>query len=413
MRDNLLRNRNFLFLWAGESVSLLGAQITVLALPITAVRLLHASPIQMGYLQAAQFAPFLLITVFAGVLVDRYRQRPILTVANVGSAVLLALVPIAALAGRLNMALLYGISALLGVLAVFLNLSFTSFLPSIVENRDLVSANAKLELSRNGAQMIGPALAATLLSVISAPLALTVNSISFLFGAFGVALVRTTEPPKTDTRAERHMWREIAAGLRVVFGNVYLRSMVLVAASFNFFFQALATLFVLYAARDLAMSNAQIGIVFTAESVGGLIGASIAGTAARAMGFGPSLTIVTFFGCTGLLLVPVAPKDSAALLAMCCAGYFFMGFGITAFNVQTISLRQLLSPAEMLGRVSASARALVFGAIPLGALAAGSAAQHLGTHAAIYYGALGLVLTWLGFAASPVRTVRVAPAPAA
>lgn len=411
MRDNLFRNRNFLFLWAGESVSLLGAQITVLALPITAVRLLHATALQMGYLQAAQFAPFLFVTVFAGVLVDRYRQRPILTVANLGSAALLAMVPLAALTGRLNMPLLYGISALSGVLAVFLNLSFTSFLPSLVDNHELVSANAKLELSRNGAQMIGPALAATLLSIISAPIALTFNSLSFLFGALGVALVRTREQPKAVSTG-RHMWREIADGLHAVFGNVYLRSMVIVAASFNFFFQALATLFVLYAARELAMSNAQIGLVFTAESVGGLIGASLAGMAARAMGFGPSLMLVTFFGCTGLLLVPMAPKDSAALLPMCCAGYFLMGFGITAFNVQTITLRQMLAPAHMLGRVNASARALVFGAIPLGALIAGAAAQHLGTHAAIYCGALGLVVTWLGFAASPIRTVRAAPAAA-
>lgn len=399
-----------MLLWAGESISLLGSQITLLALPITAVRLLHATPVQMGFLQAAQFAPFLIVTIFAGVLVDRYRQRPILAAANLGSALFIALVPLVALTRHLHMTVLYGISALLGVMAVFLNLSFTSYLPTVVEPSDLVSANSKLELSRNGAQMIGPAAAAALLSVISAPLALLLNAASYACGAVSVALVRGEEKPKNTIANGRNVWREIGEGLRATFANVHLRTMVVVATLFNFFFQSLATLFVLYAARDLAMSNSQIGAVFTAESVGGLIGASIAGAAARAMGFGPSLMVLTFFSYTGLILVPFAPKDSIALVPMCAAGYFFLGFGISAFNVQTITLRQTLAPPHLLGRVNASARALVFGSIPLGALVAGFAAQQFGSHAAILFGTFGLVITWLAFTTSPIRTIRVAEA---
>ncbi len=412
MRDNILHNGNFLALWTGESVSLFGSQITALALPVTAVRLLHASPMQMGLLQASQFAPFLLVTVIAGVLVDRYAQRPILLAANLASGAAIALVPLASAFNALDMPLLYLISAIAGVSAVFLNLSFTSLLPAIVGAQHLLAANAKLEQSRNAAQMIGPAAAAALVNILSAPTAMLFNAATFLIGGTSVAMVRACDSRPAATAAPGRFLREIADGLHATFGNVHLVAMTLVAAAFNFFFQAMATLFVLYAVRGLAMNNTGIAFVFTAESIGGLIGASIAGAAARAMGLGRSLVLLTFFGCAGLSLVPLARAHSPSALTLCAAGYFFMGLGISAFNVQTITLRAVLAPAHLLGRVNASARALVFGAIPLGALIAGFAAQRLGVYAAVSAGAVGLLLTWAVFAASPIRTLPTAAAAA-
>lgn len=401
MRDKLLRNRNFTYIWAAESISLLGTQVTVLALPITAVRMLHATPAQMGFLQASQFAPFLLVTLFAGVLVDRYRQRPILAVSNLGSALVIAAVPAFAAAGRLDMPVLYAIALLLGVMAVFLNLSFTSFLPTIVPADELVSANARLELSRNTAQTIGPAFGAWLLSIFPAPGALLFNALSFLCGALGVAAVGAPEPAKAAVR--RNVWREIGEGLRITFAQEQLRTLVLLAGGFNFFYQALATLFVLYAARTLTMSNASIGLVYSIGSIGGVAGALVSARAARRYGLGRSLVMLTFFGCSGLSLVPLAPTHSPFSLVMCAAGYALMNFGITAFNVQTIALRQLLAPAHLIGRVSASARAIVFGVIPLGALTAGSAAQAFGTYPVMCVGTGALLLTWAAFAFSPIR----------
>jgi Na+/melibiose symporter-like transporter len=357
---------------------------------------------QMGLLQAAQFSPFLVVTLFAGVLIDRYRQRPILAGANIASALVLAIVPALAYFGRLDMPLLYVVSMALGVLAVFLNLSFTSFLPSIVATDDLVCANARMELSRNTAQTFGPAVGAWLLSIMPAPSALLFNALTFVCGALGVAAVRGLEP-QPQSRQKRDFLAELSEGLRFTFQHQQLRTLVLLAGIFNFFYQAIATLFVLYAARTLAIGNAEIGLVFSIGSLGGVLGALVSDWGARIFGLGRSLVVLTFFGCSGLSLVPLASPHSSFAFIMCAAGYCFMNFGISAFNVQSVALRQIVAPPGLLGRVAASARAIVFGAIPLGALIAGCAAQRFGTYPVMCCGAAALVLTWAFFALSPIR----------
>ncbi|HYP20992.1 MAG TPA: MFS transporter, partial [Chloroflexia bacterium] len=187
-------NPDFMRMWAGETVSMFGSQITYVAIPLTAVLVLHAQPGEMGILQAAGFAPFLLLTLFAGVWVDRNRRRPILVLANAGRAVLLALVPLSALFGWLSMAQLFVISLLVGSLTVFFELAYQSYLPTLVNKDELVEGNSKLQTSASVSSIGGPGIAGLLMEVLSAPFALLADAVSFLLSAFMLLRIRKVEP---------------------------------------------------------------------------------------------------------------------------------------------------------------------------------------------------------------------------
>ncbi|MDQ3929694.1 MAG: MFS transporter, partial [Chloroflexota bacterium] len=239
-------NPDFMRMWVGETVSMFGSQVTYIAIPLTAALVLHAEPGQMGILQAAGFAPFLLLTLFAGVWVDRKRRRPILILSNAGRAVLLALIPLSALLGWLNMPQLYAIALLVGSLTVFFELAYQSYLPTLVSKDELVEGNSKLQGSASISSIGGPGFAGLLLEVLSAPFALLADAASFLFAAFMMLRIRTPEAEPQST-ARSSFLREIGDGLGIVFKNVYLRVFALEAGSYNFFWNMIEAVYILYA----------------------------------------------------------------------------------------------------------------------------------------------------------------------
>src|SRR5215813_513577 len=190
----LWQHPEFMKLWLGETISLLGSQLTLLALPLTAVALLKADALQMGILNAAQMAPFLLIGLFAGVWVDRMKRRSILIVGDVGRAILLGWIPVAALLNILSLGQLYIISFLVGVLTLFFDVAYQSYLPTLVSRENLVEGNSKLEISRAIAQIVGPGMAGALISIIAAPLTIALDALSFLISALFLRSIRTIEP---------------------------------------------------------------------------------------------------------------------------------------------------------------------------------------------------------------------------
>ncbi len=405
----LWRDREFLKLWGSETVSLFGSAITTLALPLTAVTLLHATPAQMGLLGAATFAPFLLLTLPLGVWVDRTRRRPLLVAANFARAVLLALVPFGTALGWLSIGGLYPIAFLVGAFDALFHLAYAAYLPSLVGQDHLLEGNSKLQASASTAEIAGPGLAGALVGLIGAPFAVALDAASFLLGALGIGVIRRPEPRPTRPGTPVKLVREVRAGLQLVFGHPLLRPMALEAATFNGCAQAAGTLLVLYATRDLHLSPGLIGLIFAMGGVGALIGSLLAGPMATRWGLGRALVGMAALACLPSLLVPLASGARPQVVATLMLASLLGGAGVAASSVHFLSLRQALTPPALLGRMTASYRTLTYGVLPLGALLFGFLAQALSIRAALWVGAAGVSLAWLWVRCSPVWLVRSLP----
>lgn len=400
---------DFLKLWGSETVSMFGTAITTLALPLTAITLLDATPAQMGMLGAAQFLPFLLLSLPLGVWVDRRARRPLMILANVGRAALLAMIPLAAAAGWLRMDTLYPVALIAGTLDVLFHLSYSAYLPGLVGTARLVQGNSSLQASASVAEIAGPGLAGVLIGWLGAPGALLLDAASYVLSALGISSIRHRELP--PARAERpvHLLTEVREGLGLVFRHPMLRAMVIEAAIFNGAMQALGTLFVLYATRDLHLSPAQIGLIFGAGGVGALLGSVFAGPLARRVGFGRALVMAAALACVAPLLVPAIHGTPAITVPLLMLAYALEGVGVAASSIHHLSLRQALTPPELLGRMSASYRTVTYGVLPLGALLFGVLGQHVGLNAALWVGTAVTATGWLWVRFSPVWPLRQLP----
>ncbi len=243
---SLWRHPNFIKLWAGQTVSLFGSQISLLAIPLTAVLILNATPLQMGILTAAEAVPYLLFGLVAGVWVDRLRRRAILIVADVGRFIVLSLIPLDYLLGILRIELLYLLAFLVGTLSIFFDVAYRSYLPSLIEREQLIEGNSKLELSRSVGEIVGPGLAGVLVQVFAAPIAIMVDSLSFLASALSLLWIRTPEEiPKVEVQ-RKGLRHEVLEGLRFVFGEPMLRALTGSFATLTLFNSLLEAVFVLY-----------------------------------------------------------------------------------------------------------------------------------------------------------------------
>ncbi|WP_165422964.1 MFS transporter [Ktedonosporobacter rubrisoli] len=397
---------DFLKLWTGETVSLIGSQVTTLALPLTAVILLKATPVQMGLLNAVGFAPFLFLTLFAGVWIDHHRRRPILVATNIGRGVLLGLIPLFALLGMLRIEYLYIIAALAGCLTMLFYLAFQAFLPTLLPREQLVEGNSKLSVSQSVAEIGGPGLAGILVQWISAPLAVVVDALSFFVAAGSLLLVRTPEPRPAASIDLRSLLPEISEGFRVTFLNRYLRAFAGEAASYNLFWQVILTVFMLYAVRELHYSSGIIGLLFAVGSVGALCGAALTSPVARRIGVGFTILGAAALSDATLLVLPGITSSTPGALGFLLGAFFLQGIGITGCNVHVDSIRQTLIPDRLRGRANASYRLLVSGALPVGALLGGFLGAWIGLRLTLLVGALGLLSTWLWIVFSPVPKLR-------
>ena len=399
---------DFLKLWGGETLSLFGSQVTVLALPLTAILTLHATPAQLGLLGAARYAPFLLVTIFVGVWVDHHRRRPILMGANLGRAILLGLIPLTVALGVLRIEYLYVIAFLVGVLQVFFDLAYRAFLPSLVPRDQLIQANSRLEASSSSAEIGGPALGGFLVQLLTAPFAILVDAASFLISLGSLLLIRAKEPGlvSAPNGGRRKLWDEIRSGLRYTFGNPSLRAIGLEAATYNLFETLILTLFMVYAVRQLGVSSSTLGLMLAAGSVGALLGSLVAQVIERRWGFGPTLIASMVLACTAFLLIPLVHGAIIPVVSILIVAFFLNGIGLSISSIQAVSLRQLITPDQLLGRVNASYLLVVYGAMPLGALLGGTLGSWLGLRTALLIGAccLPLALVWVVF--SPLRRLR-------
>jgi MFS family permease len=406
----LWRHRDFLNLWGAETISLLGSQVSQLALPLVAIIVLEASAFEVALLGVIEFAPFILISLPAGVWVDRLRRRPILISADLGRAGLLASIPLAYWADALTISQLYIVGFAVGVLTVFFDVSYQSYLPSLVARDSLVEGNSKLEVSRSGAQLAGPGLAGGLVEALTAPIAVLVDAVSFL--ASGLFLLGIKQEERAPTRSERQagpgMKAEVLEGLRYVFGNRYLRWIAASTATFNFFSNLIFSVFLVYAVRELEIGPGLIGAIFSLASIGYLVGALLANRVSRRFGVGPAI-VIGAAGSLSLLLLAAAPKSNP--IPFIVAGMGISAIGIPVYNITQVSFRQAITPERLQGRMNSVMRFIVWGVIPLGSLLGGVLASWVSLRFAIWVGAVGMSFAVLPVALSPVRTLREMPEP--
>jgi MFS family permease len=410
---SLFRHRDFVKLWTAETISQFGTQVTLLALPIIAASTLNVTPFEFGLLGTIEFLPFILLSLPAGVWVDRLRRRPILIAGDLVRAASLASIPVAFALDALTIWQLYVVGFVNGCATVFFDVAYQSYLPALVERDQIVDGNSKLQTSQSAAQITGPGIAGVVIGTVTAPFAIVLDSVSFVVSALFMFAIRRHEPapePQVDEAGNRPSMRtEIAEGLRYVGGHPFLRSIAATTASSNLFSNVVYAILILYLVRQLEFSPEQIGLAFSLGSIGFLLGALTANRIAKRFGVGPTIVASAFAFGPSALLVAIAPSDMA--LPFVIASVFFGGLGGAIYNINQVSLRQAITPDRMQGRMNATMRFIVWGTIPIGATLGGFLGGIIGLHETIWVGAIGGLFVFLPVLFSPVRGIREMPAP--
>jgi MFS family permease len=406
----LWRHPDFVKLWSAETVSQFGTQFTQLALPLAAIDVLHASAFEVAALVTVEFLPFLLVSLPAGVWVDRLRRRPILIAGDISRAVLLGSIPIAYAFGHLTIWHLYTVGFLVGIATVFFDVAYQSYLPSLVERNQLVDGNAKLEISRASAQLGGPGLAGLVVDALKAPAAIAVDAVSYLGSALFIFGIRKHESPPARDHASPRMRDELREGLRYVLHHAFLKNIAACTALFNFFGTLGNAVLLVFARRELHLSPALIGLALTVSNVGALTAAFNANRISRRIGVGRTIIASSIIGGPMFLVIPFAPEGTAALTFLIPA--FVIGGAMNViYNVTQISLRQAITPERIQGRMNSVMRFIVWGTIPLGSFLGGILASSIGVQETLIISGIGCCLPFLTVLFSPVRDIRTMPEP--
>jgi MFS family permease len=403
---SLWRHRDFRHLWAAETVSQVGTQVTLVALPLLAVTLLDATPFQMGVLTSLETLAFLVIGLPAGAWVDRWRRRRVLVTGDLVRAVAIGSLPVAAALDVLTLGQLYVVALVAGTATVFFDVGYQSHLPSLVDRTQIVDGNSKLEASRAVAQVAGPGLTGVLVRLIGAPALIAVDALSFLLSALFIGRIRTPDVVP-DRTARRPLRTEIAEGLSFVIRHPLLRRMVACTGLANLAGSITGALLVLYAIRELGLSESVVGLVFSAGAVGGLVGAVTAARIARVVGEGRTIPLAALIFAAAGLTVPLASLGAPVPLLL--GGWFLESFAVIVYNVTQVSFRQRLCPPGLLGRMNASVRFIVFGTMPVGGFLGGVLGTWLGVVPALSIAVAVAFLAAVPVLLSPLLGMRDLP----
>ena len=413
----LAHHPDFLKLWSAETVSQLGSQVSQLAIPFVALGVLNASTFEIALLNVVEMLPFLLIGLVAGVWVDRLRRRPILIAGDLGRAALLATIPIAYLLNVLTMIQLYVVGASVGALTVFFDVAYQSYLPSLVERDQLQEGNAKLEISRAGAQVVGPGLAGVLIGIVRAPFAVVLDALSFLGSGLFILWIRRPEPPPdvhvADGAPRPGFRAEMAEGLRWVLGSPYLRSIAACTGSSNLFSSITFAVLLVFAVRLMGMTAEGIGLAFSIGSLGALLGAVSANRISERLGVGRTIVLFAAIGGPPEIIFALAPVGTAqpVLVGLVALMGFLGGLGSVVYNVAQVSFRQAITPTRLQGRMNATMRWIVWGTMPIGGIIGGLMGTFIGVRETILLGGIGGSLVFLPVLFGPVRGIRTMPEP--
>jgi MFS family permease len=380
--------------------------ISQLALPLVAILVVHASTFQVGALTAVQTAAFAVVGLPAGAWVERMRFRSVLIVNDLIRAAALGSIPAAQFLGVLTIGQLYAVALVSGVSTVFFDVAYMSYLPQLIGRGHLVEGNAKLQGSESVSQIAGPSIGGLLIQAISAPYAVLVDALSFVWSAGWVAGI-DVRPPKPARRPDRHLRREIGEGLRFVLGNPMLRAIAACTGSYNLFSSMIFAVFYVLLARQLHVPPGIIGLITATAAVGGVIGALVARRFAARVGQGPAIWIATAATGPFSLVAPFVQRNWT--LVLLGAALIVVWMGSVVYNITQVSFRQALCPPSMLGRMNATMRFLVWGTMPFGGLLGGVLGTAIGVRETLFVAGVGETLAFLPVFLSPLRRVRELP----
>ncbi len=401
----LRENREFRSFWTGQTVSLFGDQITLIALPLTAVLVLHAHAAQMGYLIAAELAPNLLFSLHAGAWIDRRgRRRQAMIAADLGRAALIATVPLAYAFDALTIEQLYVVAFLSGTLTVLFFVANAAFFVAVAPREDYMEANSLLYGSRAFSFVAGPSVGGVLVQLLKAPFALVVDAVSYLVSAAFLGSISPQEPPTEE--AERG---HVMQGARYILGTPWIRASLLATATINLFNFVFHALFILYAVRSLHVRPGTLGLVLGAGAVGGLIGSASTGRLGRRIGIGPVFVLGCVVFPAPLVLVPLAGGPHPLVLAMLFLAEFGSGLGVMILDISAASIRAALVPDRLRSRVSGAYMVVNNGIRPIGSLIGGALGSTIGLRPTLWIAVVGAIAGFLWLLPSPLPKMRELP----
>ncbi|MEU1412617.1 MFS transporter [Streptomyces sp. NPDC005731] len=410
--SRLWRDADFRRLWVGQTASQLGEHTSLVVLPLFAVLTLHAGAGQLGVLRAVGQTPILLLSLFVGAWVDRWRTRTLMVLADAGRALALGAAAVTGLLAGLGLPALFVVAFAVGALSVFFDVAYQASLVRLVARDQLVRGNSALEGSRSAAQIGGPALGGVLVSVLSAPIAVASSAVFFALSFLSIRRIDRSESiPERSERPPR-VWRRIHEGLRFVAGDASLRTVCLASAAFQFFFAAVMTVYLLFLPRDLHLSGTAVGLALAATGPGALLGSLLAARLPSRFGHGAVLVSAAALGDGVFLFVPALHGTSVVTVPALLTVNFVFGTFSQLVNVTVMAVRQTVTPDGMQGRAAATINFVGMGLTPLGSLLGGFLAEAWGTRTSLLATALGMLVSPALMALSPLgRLGRTLPVP--
>ena len=404
---DLLRDATYRRLWSSILISSFGGQITMLALPLTAAVLLHATPTQMGLLTAMELAPFVLLSLPTGVWLDRVRKLPVYVVGEGFIALALATVPLAWYLGWLSMLFLYIVAFSIGCVSVTAGTAAQIVLTQVVPRERLVEAHAKNSLASSGAEVAGPGVAGVLIKLVGAPLALLADAALLIGSVLILRGLRVTEN-RPDT-GSTHFWRDLKAGLRFVVEHRMLLSLATAVGMWQLCHQCAMVVQILFATRELGLNEGQVGLCYTGLGLGTIVASTVGNRVSRRLGPGPCLILGVAVCGVGWLQLALAPLGTWGVVSFVLMLLCF-GVGAVFIFINFLALRQAVTPEPMLGRMTSTMRWLILIPAGPGALLGGYLGEHLGLRYALAFGGVGALLLALWAWRHPVlRHVRALP----
>ena len=401
LRENLVFRR----FWTGQTISLFGDQISLIAIPLTAVLVLDANAKQMGYLVAAELVPNLFFALHAGAWVDRRgNRRRTMIFTDLARAAFLATIPLAYAFDVLTIQQLYVVAFLVGTMTVFFHVAYSSLFVALVERDAYVEGNSLLAGSRAFSFVAGPSVGGILVQLLKAPYALLVDSISYLFSVGFLASI-DPEEPETETAERGH----VVAGVRYIVTSSVMRSSLLATATINLFNFVFHALFILYAVRSLHVRPGTLGIVLGAGAVGGLIGSVVTSRLGRRLGIGPTYILGCILFPVPLVLVPLAGGPYWLILAMLFLAEFGAGLGVMILDISAGSIFAALVPHRLRSRVSGAYMVVNMGVRPIGSLIGGFLGTAIGLQTTLWIGVVGATAGFLWLLPSPIPKMRELP----
>src|SRR5215831_14144409 len=392
LEGKLWHHRDFLWFWTGDTITQFTGTISNFALPVVAVLVVEVSPLQLGILEALGFLAFPTLGLFVGVWIDRMKRKPVMIAANIIQVMALGSVPVAYVLGSLGVYQLYLVALVMGITTVFYDVAYQSYLPSLVAKEEVIEGNQKLQTSASASQVLGPTVASALIAIFGAALSVAADAVGTLIAVFTLGTIQKPEPEQSAR--EGHFFAEMKEGIKIVTGNKLLWTLAGCTGTSNFGTNIAGVAFILYLYRTLMISPGIAGIAFSIGAAGFLAGVFATKRITNRLGLGRTIA-VSISGNFALLLVLLAQGNFAIIEIG--AVNFIGAFGIPVYNINQVSLRQIITPNRLQGRMNATMRTIIWGTIPAGAILGGILSGEVGIVPTLVLGTLisGVAVLWI------------------